>query len=57
MGYSVFYVDLNDYIEYGKENEIRVQVRAGAMTNRRWYSGTGIISEIWIRMYGKVHER
>lgn len=47
-GYSVFYVALNDYIEYGKENEIRVQVRAGAMTNSRWYSGAGIYRDVWL---------
>lgn len=39
---------LNDYIEYGKENEIRVQVRAGAMTNSRWYSGAGIYRDVWL---------
>lgn len=47
-GYSVFYVDINDYVEYGKENEIRVQVRAGAMTNSRWYSGAGIYRDVWM---------
>lgn len=41
-GYSGFLVKLNDHLRYGQENEIRVQVRNGAMPNSRWYSGGGI---------------
>lgn len=47
-GYSQFYVSLNDYLRYGEENEIRVQVRNGAMTNSRWYSGSGIYRDVYL---------
>lgn len=46
-GYSQFYVPLNDFLKYGQENEIRVQVRNGAMTNSRWYSGSGIYRDVY----------
>ena len=34
FGYTTFYVPLNDFLRYGQENEIRVQVRNNNMTNR-----------------------
>ena len=46
-GYSVFYVEPDDYLKAG-ENEIRVIVRAGAMPNSRWYSGAGIYRDVWL---------
>jgi len=48
FGYSTFYVHLNDYLKYGEENEIRVIVRNGAMTNSRWYSGGGIYRDVYL---------
>ena len=47
-GYSVFYAPLNDYMKYDEENELRVLVRAGAMTNSRWYSGAGIYRDVYL---------
>lgn len=47
-GYSGFYVKLNDFLRYGQENEIRVQVRNGAMPNSRWYSGGGIYRDVYL---------
>ncbi len=47
-GYTTFYTRLNDYLKYGKENEIRVIVRNGAMTNSRWYSGGGIYRDVYL---------
>ena len=41
-GYTAFYVRLEDYLVYGRTNEIRVIARNGAMPNSRWYSGGGI---------------
>lgn len=48
FGYSTFYVDLDGFLKYGEENEIRVQVRNGAMTNSRWYSGGGIYRDVYL---------
>lgn len=54
-GYTTFYVPLNDYLKYGQENEIRVQVRNGAMTNSRWYSGGGIYRDVYLLVSDLVH--
>jgi beta-galactosidase len=48
FGYSTFYVPMNDFLNYGEENEIRVIVRNGAMTNSRWYSGGGIYRDVYL---------
>lgn len=48
FGYTTFYVRLNDFLKYGEENEIRVEARAGAMTNSRWYSGAGIYRDVYL---------
>lgn len=48
FGYTVFYVPLNKYLEFGGENEIRIQVRAGAEPNSRWYPGTGIYRDVYL---------
>lgn len=47
-GYTTFYVNLDDYLRYDEDNEIRVVVRNGAMTNSRWYSGGGIYRDVYI---------
>jgi beta-galactosidase len=48
FGYSTFHVPLNDYLHYGETNEIRVIVRNGAMTNSRWYTGSGIYRDVYL---------
>ncbi len=48
FGYSTFNVELDRFLKYGETNEIRVEVRAGAMTNSRWYSGAGIYRDVYI---------
>ena len=55
FGYTTFYAPLNDFLKYGEDNEIRVQVRAGAMTNSRWYSGTGIYRDVYLLESGLTH--
>ena len=55
FGYTTFYAPLNDFLKIGEENEIRVQVRAGAMTNSRWYSGAGIYRDVYLLESGLTH--
>ena len=55
FGYTTFYAPLNDFLKYGEDNEIRVQVRAGAMTNSRWYSGAGIYRDVYFLKSGLTH--
>lgn len=47
-GYTDFFVDANDYLKYGQENEILVLVKNSAMPNSRWYSGSGIYRPVWM---------
>lgn len=53
-GYSQFYVYLNDHLNYGGHNELRVLVKNGGMPNSRWYSGSGIIRDVWLLTAGAV---
>jgi len=54
-GYTGFNVDISDYLKYGEDNEIRVQVRNGAMTNSRWYSGSGISRDVYLVTGGSAY--
>lgn len=54
-GYSTFMVPLNDYLRYGEDNEIRVIVKNGAMTNSRWYSGGGIYRDVYLLVSGLIY--
>ncbi|MEH7118064.1 glycoside hydrolase family 2 TIM barrel-domain containing protein [Neobacillus vireti] len=45
-GYSNFYVQINDYVRYGKENELKVVVQNSSQPNARWYSGSGIYRNV-----------
>ena len=53
-GYSQFYVYLNDYLNYGKDNELRILVKNGGMPNSRWYSGSGIGRDVSLLTAGPV---
>ena len=55
FGYTTFYVSLDRFLKYGEENEIRVQVRNGAMTNSRWYSGGGIYRDVYLLVSDLAH--
>ena len=54
-GYTGFYVELNDYLNYGQDNEIRVFVRNSGITNSRWYSGGGIYRDVYLFTGGEVY--
>ena len=54
FGYSQFYVYLNNYLNYGGSNELRVLVKNGAMPNSRWYSGSGITRDVSLLTAGPV---
>lgn len=54
-GYTGFYVELNDYLNYGEDNEIRVFVRNSGMTNSRWYSGGGVYRDVYLFTGGEVY--
>ena len=47
-GYTNFYLELTDFLEYGDRNEIRITVKNSDQPNSRWYSGTGIYRPVWL---------
>lgn len=55
-GYVPFTVSLNDYLNCGGENELRVLVKNGA-PNSRWYPGGGIYRDVWLLEGDLVHLR
>lgn len=55
FGYSPFVVPLNDLLNYGGDNEIRVLVKNNGMPNSRWYSGSGIYRDVWLLTSDPLH--
>lgn len=53
-GYTTFYVSLNDYIEWGRENEIHVIVKNSGASSSRWYSGGGIYRDVYLIEGGDI---
>ena len=45
-GYAPFYVDLTNYLSFGEENRITVNVDSGSKSNSRWYTGLGLYREV-----------
>lgn len=55
-GYSSFQYDLTPYLVYGdKKNVIAVKVDNSQQPNSRWYSGSGIYRNVWLRTTDKIH--
>lgn len=54
-GYTSFYYDLTPYINYGKENDLRVLVDNSYQVNSRWYSGSGIYRHVWLMTANPLH--
>ena len=54
-GYSLFCVSLNDYLNYGGDNELRVLVKNNGTPNSRWYSGSGIYRDVWLLTAPPLH--
>jgi len=53
-GYTSFWFDITDMLQYGKENVVAVRVRNEGR-NSRWYSGSGIYRHVWLILTGPVH--
>jgi beta-galactosidase len=51
-GYSLFRIDANRFLRFGRENEIRVEARAHK--DSRWYTGAGIYRDAWLLAGGLV---
>jgi len=49
-GYTTFYADLGEYLNYGENNTLSVTVDNSAVPNSRWYSGSGIYRYVWLHV-------
>lgn len=47
-GYTGFQARIDPFLQPGEDNEIRVLVHNSAMSNSRWYSGSGIYRDVWL---------
>jgi len=53
-GYTSFWYDITDKLDYGEENVVAVEVKNEGR-NSRWYSGSGIYRHVWITILNPVH--
>ena len=54
-GYSPFVADLTPYLRAGEDNLLRVTADNSAQPNSRWYSGTGMIRDLWLHVLDPLH--
>lgn len=54
-GYSQFNVSLDSFLEYGKENTVRVVADNSKLPNSRWYTGGGIYRPVHLIVKDKLH--
>lgn len=54
-GYTNFYVDANDFLNFGGQNVVRVIARNADQPNSRWYSGAGIYRPVTMYVAEKEH--
>ncbi|MBL7110763.1 MAG: DUF4982 domain-containing protein [Bacteroidales bacterium] len=53
-GYTSFWYDIADKLQYGADNLISVEVKNEG-ENSRWYSGSGIYRHVWLTILDPVH--
>ncbi|MDR2498541.1 MAG: DUF4982 domain-containing protein [Tannerellaceae bacterium] len=53
-GYASFEVDISSAIEYGTTNLIAVRVDHSRYNDSRWYTGSGIYRDVWLRYAGPI---
>ena len=54
-GYAPFYCDLTDYVTFGEENRITVNVNTSMQPNSRWYTGSGLYRGVKLLHGPRVH--
>lgn len=53
-GYSTFGYDITDFIKFGEDNVLAVQVKTETVTSR-WYAGSGIYRHVWLISTTPLH--
>lgn len=54
-GYTDFVLQIQDYLRFGQENQIKVLVKNNAQPNGRWYTGAGIYRGVHLMIAPEVH--
>lgn len=54
-GYAPFYVDLTDYVTFGEENRITININTSTWQISRWYTGSGLYRGVKLCHAPKVH--
>lgn len=54
-GYSNFFVEMNDFLRYGQDNNIHVIANNSMEQNSRWFSGSGIYRNVNLYLGGECH--
>lgn len=54
-GYSQFVVEITDYLRFGYENEIRVEIVCEKSMHNRWYAACGIYQPVSVYICPKEH--
>lgn len=54
-GYTPFYIDITDYVSFGEENRISINVNAGLQPSSRWYTGCGMFRSLSLCHGPRVH--
>lgn len=54
-GYAPKYVDLTDYVTFGEENRITINVNTSMQPNSRWYTGSGLYRGALLLHGPRVH--
>lgn len=54
-GYSNFYVKLNPWLNYEKENTVKVIADNSLVPNSRWYTGSGIYRNVKLIVGDRIH--
>src|SRR5690606_28925292 len=53
-GYIGFEYDLSPYLKFGESNQLLVKVDNSQQPNSRWYSGSGIYRNVWLKTTEKL---
>lgn len=54
-GYTSFEYDLTPYLKFGQQNTIAVKVDNSQQKNCRWYSGSGVYRNVWLKVKNPIH--
>ncbi len=57
FGYIPYAVRIEDFVLYGKDNVLKVEIDTPFDNHNRWYAGTGIYQDVYLHVAPKEHIR